>query len=279
MSGPAISFCLCLSIALASAGAEDPVVFNDGMLDARIAASTGKLPHCLSRFLDYPPGNGKSGFRPNPDFWLKGIDLTCASPWNDSYGRVRAGTAISRRHIVCAKHFPLAVGTRIAFVGETGEVSHYSVTATKAHETCDIMVGLLDYELTPDIHPAKVLPADFEKWIPVGTSWPLLTLNQDEKAFLSHMRCLRSNVAGHIRWLNKKLPKQQSISSFGGGLTGGDSGNPAFLLYRGRPILLFCVLSGGAGDGPKIHEFRGDVQRMMDDLCPGYVLENFDFRK
>jgi len=251
----------------------------------RISGFAERVPNCLSRFLDYPPGPGVLGFPrclfenpfpPNPDFWLKGIDFSCASPWNDSFGCQRAGTAISKRHIVFAAHHPMFPGTRIAFVGEAGDVSHYSLKATKALGTCDIMIGLLDYELTPDVHPAKILPVGFEKTLTVGSRGPIVTFNKYEQAYLSEFSCVTNRQADGVSLCN--VQSQTEIwRKFGGSIVSGDSGNPAFLLYNGSPILVYCLHFGGLGSGPMIHEHRTEVQRAMDELCPGYKLEVFDF--
>jgi len=251
----------------------------------RLESSAGKLSKCLSRFLDYPPGAGKLGFprclwenpfSPNPDFWLKGIDFTCASPWNDSHGSQCAGTAISKRHIIFAQHFPLAKGTRIAFVGETGEVSHYTLKAIKAVDKSDIMIGLLDYELTPDVHPARILPAGYEKWLTDGSVWPMVTFNQFEKAHLSELSWWWSSSSKSMHFTNRRC-RHAAWQKFSGEMIGGDSGNPAFMLYKGNPILIYCLLSGGVGYGSPVHLYRSQVQKAMDELCPGYKLEEFDF--
>jgi len=258
---------------------------NDSSIAARIDAYSSKLPHCLSRFSDYPPGPGALGFprclfeKPfplNPDFWFKDIDFTCASPWNDSFGCQRAGTAISKRHIIFAKHFPLTIGTRIAFVGESGDVSHYTVKATKAVEKCDIMLGLLDYELTPDVHPAKILPRDYGEWMAEGSKWPVVTFNQREEAYLSEVTRV---IRGPERkpGIDNRMASSLKWRPLGGRFIGGDSGNPAFMIFKGHSILLYCLYNGGIGHGPMIHEFRREVQQAMDDLCPGYSLEKFDF--
>lgn len=265
-----------LAVGLAVASANDPFA-------VRLEAFSGKLPQCLSRFLDYPPGPGKLGFprclweNPfprNPDFWLEGIDFTCVSPWNDTYGSQRAGTAISKRHIILAKHFPLPSGTRIAFVGEMGEVSHYSVKATKGLDNCDILIGLLDYELTPDVHPACVLPSDFDKLYAHDSRCPAITFNQHEQALFSELTCW-TNSAAYLHAFSNREPGNPNWKRFRTPLISGDSGNPAFMLYNGKPILLYCLLTGGVGHGPFIHEHRKEIQRAMDELCPGYRLEEF----
>ena len=254
--------------------------FATNSIARRIAGADPAV--CLSRFSDYPPSRGKLGFprclweKPFPangKFWLEDVDFSCASPWNDSCGAVRAGTLISKRHIVFAKHFPLWKGCRILFVDQQGEVCPCRVEATKALEKCDIMIGLLDYEVTPDIHPAKILPDDFARHIGDGKGLPVVTFNQREQAFLSECRGITTNSILNAASTNA------AWKALGGKIVTGDSGNPAFLLIGNEPILLYCLLSGGAGHGPAIHRYRREIQKAMDELCPGYKLECFDFPK
>ena len=233
----------------------------------------------LSRFDDYPPSKGKLGFPrclfenpfpANEKFWLKDVDFSCASPWNDSTGNLRAGTLISRRHIVFAKHFPLWKGVRILFVGADGGVCPCSVDAVREVPRTDIMVGLLNAEVTPNIRPAKILPPDFPKYIGDGKGLPIVTLTQHERAFLSECRGITTNSIANAASTNTNW------KALGGKIVVGDSGNPAFLLIGNEPILLHCLQSGGVGHGPALHRYRHEIQVAMDALCPGYKLESFD---
>ena len=238
---------------------------------------------CLSRFVDYPncfrstvqkSVQGALG-TPHPalstHFWLKDVDFSCASPWCDESGSVRAGTLITKRHIIFAKHFPLWKGCRVLFVDKEGEVCPCRVKATKALAKGDIMIGSLDYEVTPNIHPAKVLPVDYEKYIGDGKGLPIVTFNQREEALLTECSGIETNYIGNAASTNvskKALSKR---------IRTGDSGNPAFLLVGNEPILVYCLFSGGVGHGSPIHYYRAEIQRAMDELCPGYALEPFDF--
>ena len=60
----------------------------------------------------------------------------------------------------------------------------------------------------------------------------------------------------------------------------GDSGDPKFFISGTRSILV-CTLtsygSGSSGVGPFITYYKDRLQRVMDALCPGYVLEEFSF--
>nr|MCR5414954.1 hypothetical protein [Kiritimatiellia bacterium] len=112
-----------------------------GDVDAAIAnADPAKS---LSRFSNYPAGAKSGEFMPNPHFWAKNIDLSCASPWNDRFGQQRAGTLISRRHIIFAKHWPLSPGTIVTFVDRFGMAWPYKLEKTRGIDNSDIMIGLL----------------------------------------------------------------------------------------------------------------------------------------
>jgi len=273
---------LLISACLSVSGLQNQ--WSDSTFTNILVRSAGFLPNCLCRFKDYPPDPGKLGFPrclfesplvQNPYFYLKQFDFSCVSPWNDNYGQFRAGTAISKRHIIFAKHYPLKVGTRIAFVGVNGDTSNYRIKAVKPVEIWDIMIGLLDYELTPDIRPATVFPANINNWIKPGSYWPIITFNQKEQAVLSK---------GNFKWhkdsescilRNEQITDKHS-NEFSRNLTKGDSGNPAFLIYNRTPILIYCLSTGGIGDGSMIHNHYSAIQNTMNDLCPGYSLKVFD---
>lgn len=252
--------------------------FATNSIAQRIAGADPAV--CLSRFSDYPPSKGTLGFprclwekpfSPNEKFWLKGIDFSCVSPWSDNCGPVRAGTLISKRHVIFAKHFPLWKGCRILFVDGQGEACPCTIEATKALANCDIMIGLLDYEVTPNIRPARILPENYRDYIGDGIGLPVVTFNQKEQAFLSEIWMSSTNSM----WCN--TPKDAKGKSLCGQVVTGDSGNPAFLLIGNEPVLLYCLQSGGIGHGPSVFHYRREIQKAMDELCPGYRLETFDF--
>ena len=241
--------------------------FATNSIAERIAGADPAV--CLSRFADYPP-RGK--WRTNEKFWLRDVDFSCVSPWNDSCGALRAGTLISRRHVIMAKHFPLWKGVRILFVDRQGEVCPCRIKATKSFDGSDILIGLLDYEVTPNIHPAKILPENYEKYIGNGKGLPVITFNQCEQTFLTEISSITTN---HLTSIGSTNPKCEAL---GGKIVSGDSGNPAFLLVGNEPVLLYCLHSGGTGHGPSLFHRRHKIQRAMDDLCPGYKLQVFDFK-
>ena len=230
-----------------------------------------------SRFVNYPQSATRDAFCANAGFWLKDVDFSCASPWNSDRGRCKAGTLISKRHVIFAKHFPMAVGTRILFATTDGGVCPCRIAATKAIDGSDIMVGSLDYEVTPNVHPAKILPVDYEKWIGDGAGLPTITLTQTEKAYVNDLNSISTNAVS--RYMTSRCPTDSRRLQFRDKLIVGDSGNPVFLIVGTEPVLLYCLKTGGAGGGPAIHRYRFEIQQAMDELCPGYKLEPFDFSK
>lgn len=243
-------------------------------INERLEASDPEVG--MTRFLGYPAGAAESKFRPNPKFWARDIDFSCASPWNSSDGALRAGTLISRRHIVFAKHFPLAPKTRLLFVGADGCVCPVRLIEYRGIPGTDIVIGLLDVEVTPNIHPAKILPQDAKKYIGTGEGLPVGIFTQQEKMYLAELNPLPSDGP---RWSHTRCHVPESLlwRKFRGRLIGGDSGNPAFLILGNETILLYCATGRWSGSGPGLHNYAREIQAAMDTLCPGYKLQYFDF--
>lgn len=261
------------------------ITILENSVDRRLAGSDAW--QSLYRFLDYPSNAKKDTFVINPVFWAKDVDLSCASPWNSLAGALRAGALISKRHFVCAKHFPFRKGARILFVDSVGNVCPCEVESVKALEGIDIMVGLLNAEVTPDIRPTKILPPDYAKYIGDGKGLPVATFNHHEQLVVSNLLQIPTNrfmrlgsrqELSIVPYLIRTSIVENGIrSDFCKILECGDSGNPAFLFFGNEPILLFCNTCNNAGGGPPLHLFRREIQWAMDDLCPGYKLEEFDF--
>ena len=241
---------------------------------------------CLSRFSEYPPSKGRLGFPrclfqdpfpENEKFWLNDVDFSCASPWNDAYETLRAGTLISRRHVVFAAHYPLDKGGRILFVDKEFDVCERYIGKSKTVPGTDIQIAALTEEVSSNIRPAKILPENYADYIGDGAGLPVVTFNQHEEALLTEMNPIPTNrvAASH----GSRQPRGEGWSRFRKPLISGDSGNPAFLLVGDQPILLCCLHTGGCGAGPSLLYYRREIQKAMDELCPGYELESFDFSR
>lgn len=244
-------------------------------IDKRLS---GGLPDTdLARFVSYPNGAAEDCFVPNPHFWAKDVDFSCASPWNSSGGACRAGTLISRRHVVFAHHFPIGKGARIVFVGTDGGVCPCYVEKSRRVADSDIMVGLLNAEVTPNVHPARIMSPSLVEEIRGLKDLPMVTFNQKEEASVTEMGFIPADRDPKILWSH--MTTNETRSAHRRLLVAGDSGNPAFLIVGNEPILLYCLLGGGSGTGSSLFFYRREIQVAMDELCPGYKLEAFDFSR
>lgn len=235
------------------------------------------------RFSEYPPSKGRLGFPrclfqdpfpANEHFWLKDVDFSCASPWNEKFGNLRAGTLISPRHIVFAAHFPLG-GGYIQFVAPDGDVCKRELGASKTVPGTDIRIAVLSSDVSSDIRPAKILPENFADYIGDGGGLPVVTFDQEEHALLTELNPILGGETA--KFLSSRPSRDRSRAHFQETVISGDSGNPAFLLIGDQPILIYCLKTGGFGAGQSLLYYRDEIQKVMDALCPGYRLESFDF--
>ena len=271
---------LALGLMIGAVGAEP-------LMKARIVANysvdsrlSGKDPvKALRRFLDYGGEAAKAGrFTPNPDFWAKGVDFSCASMWNSQGGNTRAGTAVTPRHVVFANHYPLQPGVRLDFLGTDRKVHSRKLVATRRVSNTDLMVGALDADLPGTVHPAPILPVDYATSLGSGADLPCVAFDYEEKAIVVELMAIpRDRRATNIY---TRVPQKADRLRFFEHIIVGDSGNPIFLLLNGDVILLSTILrvnGEGAPLGPSPVLLRSLLQYEMDQLAPGYRLQAYDF--
>jgi len=216
----------------------------------------------------------------NPACWAAGINLTCASPWNSTGGLQRAGTLISPRHVMFCEHFNFhpAVNATIKFVTQANEVVSQTITALATHPEYnalgfypDITIGVLDADVPESISFAEVLPADWEDYLPsVSTLNPIPALRLN--------RLERASVAELFRLANGRFALQfpATRSAYYESLVSGDSGNPAFLVVDGKPVLIGTFTYGGPGGGTFLSAHIDAINAMMTSLGGGYTLTTAD---
>lgn len=107
----------------------------------------------------------------NPDCWLNGVsNISCFSPAQRSGASwwQRAGTLITRKHALFAKHFVPSIlpngGTPLIFVDENNNAISRNIIQY-AYDTTDIAIALLDSEVPSNIKIAKVLPVNFIDYV------------------------------------------------------------------------------------------------------------------
>ena len=249
-------------------------------IDDRIA---GLNPtNSLRKFLDYQT-NG-TNFVLNPLFWAADIDTSCASMWNNSRWSTKghycdywtkAGTAISKRHIIAAYHYGLPVGTTLWFMGTNGCAYTRHVTGLQAVTNTDILIESLDSELPDAVMPVKILPANYSEYLDDGRGLPVATFDQEEKLLVAETYAFppfekRTSV------IEAYSPNNLTRKAFFEYVIGGDSGNPRFLILGNQLVLLCTMRYGWGGSGDFVTHFKTEIQNTMNALCPGYQLEEVD---
>ena len=237
----------------------------------------GKVPSsALRKFSTYTPGNWVR----NADFWANDVDTSCASFWNSSYGRFRAGTLLTKRHMLFASHFPPAIGSSVLFLGTDNNIYTNTIVATSTVDGTDILIGLLQSEMPDVVSPARLLPDGYEEYICIGTRIPVCQFDFDEQGLVYELEKPLASYA------TTRTPLKTSRVGFYENTVVGDSGDPIYLLIDGSAILLGVLHVGNVkvqpgryegGGAPFTTYYAREIQNEMDKLLPGYSLQFYDF--
>lgn len=201
----------------------------------------------------------------NSSLWCGAIsNLPCPSPWNSDGGVFKAGTLISRRHILFAAHYQISVGAKVRFVAADGTASERTMTAKEIMPNYtpyypDFCVGLLDSDAPASIPFAKVLPANWASYIPTFAGTPAASLNQNESLSVRNVRSIGSAISFISPTNAVRNPFYQTIIE-------GDSGNPIFWIINNEFVLLSVFTSGGAGMGTSIMDQFANINTAMANL-------------
>lgn len=178
-------------------------------------------------------------------------------------------TAISPRHVIGCEHIyympdTLTLGgvTRslvdMEYVGPMNLYDNWS---------SDLLVGLYDGDF-PSF--AKVFSADLlTDYLPSLATHgvPAVVCNKFGQK-------LQRMTTGTI-WANSKLAFAK-INPSDDDIVGGDSGNPAFLVVDGEPVLIGTLTGGGGGSVTTIHNQITAINAAMTALGGGHQLTEFD---
>ena len=246
-------------------------------IDERIR---GKNPGtALRKFSTYEPGNWIA----NTNFWARDVDTSSASFWNSfaEHGTFRkAGTLLSKRHVLFANHYPPSIGGDVLFLGTDNNIYVNTIVATSRVENTDILIGLLQNEMPDAVSPAKLLPEGYEEYICTGTRLPVCQFDYDEKGLVCELEKPLSSYA------TTRTPLMPDRIGFYENTVSGDSGNPVYLILDNSAILLGALHIGNIAIQPNRYEgagapfatyFASEIQIEMDKLMPGYNLDFFDF--
>lgn len=251
---------------------------------ATAEASTDASP--LDKFVDYRANGANGVFILNTNCWAYGIDTSCVSMWNSATGNERAGTAISKRHLLAAAHHPLGIGWTMYFCGTNGVVYTNRIAGTRNVAGTDIQIASLQSELPDAVTPAYLLPTNFHEYIWNGKYLPVLRFDKDE-------RCIVNEISDGLPVIGSaqtglfqvSVPRIAHRGPYYDYLRSGDSGNPIFLILGNRPIVLGTAYWGLDGISTGVYRtcrfpfatyYANEIQAKMDELVPGYSLQFVD---
>ena len=236
-------------------------------IDARIASKSASTALKVFSTQNHTAGT----YIRNTSFWGADIDFTCVSPWNSNGGVNKAGTLISPRHIIFAKHYKIANGATIRFVKADNTV----ITRTLSSQidiANDLTIGLLNSDVPAGISFAKILPQDVDDYIVgIANRIPCVRFDQEEKALIGDIYNSFNNEVVYAR-----VPSNSKRVEFYEDVVGGDSGNPCFLIINDEPVLITTWTHGVAGDGDNIKYYKTEINSAMTTLGGGYQLTEVD---
>jgi hypothetical protein len=226
------------------------------------------------------PNNGTNGtYVRNVNCWVNDVDLTCISPWNNTYAATNhtTGTLISPRHIIMAAHFQVRRNAQIRFVDNNNNVVVKTVVDKITHPEYspyypDITIAVLDSDVPNSISFAKILPSNWSNYLPSLSSQytlPCLGLDQEEKALVTELKELDTSAVFSKPLDANRLNFYEDIIRY-------DSSNPAFLIINGELVIITVWTFGGAGQGTSIVYHKDAINSMMSDLGGGYSLTEVD---
>ena len=244
-------------------------------IDSRIAGVTNAAL-AKPMYNNYVANGAQGIFERNTDCWAYGIDLSCTAIWKTNGERnKRCVTLISPRHVLGATHFGPRPGHSYTFQSMNGTTFTRSIVATNCLSDTDIVIGLLDSEIPPDvIAPAKLLPPNYPDFIKTGRYLPVVAMDQEKKALVYEVKDLNATPSP----TTFDSPSQTARSPFYEEAIVGDSGHPLFLVINTDAVLLGSFWTGFNSPGtPETAVFHEQIQAAMDLLARGYSLTFFDF--
>jgi len=219
----------------------------------------------------YTDQNHKTGSYPrNPSLWCADIvnELTAVSPWNSEHQNRVGGTLITKRHIITSAHAALSISSvplMVRFVDADSNVHTRTIVGAKTSadwsgrgsNRSDFRIYTLDSDLPDSIKPCKIMPSNWENYLPDlnNSRPPQLVFDQEEKALIADLRKIDTKLSYGA------YPIETDRAIFSESLIGGDSGNPAFLIVDPDPnnsnvsselVLNYVLTFGGTGTGTSL---------------------------
>lgn len=228
-----------------------------------------------------------NGFTRNDNCWIQGLkNISCFSPaqLSGSSWRQRAGTLITKKHIILAKHFVPSIisgGTPIIFIDDNNNIVTRKLINIISDTPTDISIGLLDEEIPDTIKLAKVLPKNYIDYLGSNQHILAVALDQEEKAIVKvwtglltfNIKNADNQTVYTYKYINVVSanasyvkPQLQKYSLFGENIISGDSGNPIFIIIDNELVLLGCWHTPWSG--PFVTDRYDEINQMINKLSP-----------
>jgi hypothetical protein len=236
--------------------------------------------------------NGDSSTDPiNPIYvrsttcWARKIDTSPISVWNNGGGYAApenaggtggVGILVSPRHILFGSHFYIRNGKKLIFVDMNNNV-YVRTLSTSSPTATDVRVGLLDSDLPSSVSFCQVATYDLVQYL---DSIPIFTSDIDRNALVRQFANGGTNGFSfpsayyYTYWNSQRLKFYEDT-------IGGESNNPAAIVYKNKMILLFMLYQAGTiGGYPFISGINistqiSSINSVMATLGGGYSLSQF----
>lgn len=248
-------------------------------IDNRIS---NQLAGLTSKLLWLTRGNDTKNWESNPSKWtnqIKSLNWTGVSPWNSQSEYLRGGVLISPRHVLHAKHFKFSVNTKIAFIDLSGSIVIRNIIDVKELADFDVAIALLDKDVPEYITFYPVVERSiWQKYLEHAdptTEIPIVVFDQEDKIGVRALKINRlyNNTANIIH----DRPTKGKRVEFNEDIVGGDSGNPAFTIIGGQPVLLFTNYD--INFGPNLSNLTSQVNTLMSSMGGGYQLSTVNLNR
>lgn len=249
-------------------------------VDDRIANISA---NATTKSLWYTRGSNTAKWEQNPNVFLyagqRAINLDGQSPWNSLGQYARSGTLISPRHIIFAKHFRFAPNTTIVFIDSNNGIIERKIEKVElAPDPIDIGVALLDKDVPESIPFYPIVPRlvwqQYLGNVPVNTDIPIIYLDQEDRVGVHNVKANAfysgSVNMSHTKGVDKRAEFDEPVIL-------GDSGNPAFAIVGGQPVLLFTHYD--IPFGPNFSTHFDLINSLMTKLGGRYQLSTLDLSR
>jgi hypothetical protein len=218
----------------------------------------------------------------NPNFWGADLpDITAIVVGNSVTGPYRAGVAVTDKHVMFARHYPLEVGHVLYFVDSTGAVisrtvQHSDKLTAEPFNHHDIGIASLSSPLPETISHCLVLPANAPSYIPNATD-QFLVWGTNAIGGRGSVRGLWTFGFTHSVWFDiASATEPRDLEQYYVSYISGDSGSPMFMVINNRLVLLGCLVTGLGGSVTDVSRRLTEVNALIQFRDPSYSLTQVD---